>query len=76
MPVRNGFAQASAYTRSAVGGLWGKLAGRPGTYQGLWELLRLFYGSVKSGDEPPISPEKVANVNNLVWELLAGEPDS
>lgn len=74
IPVRNGLSLAAAHARSALGGLWGKLAGRPGTYAGLWELLGRFYAAIETGDAPPISPRQVAAVNRLVWELLDGEP--
>jgi predicted dehydrogenase len=76
LPVRNGFSLASAYARSAVGGLWHKLAGRPVTYEGLWELLRRFYGALGAGEGPPISPRQISAVNRLVWELLEREPNA
>jgi predicted dehydrogenase len=76
LPVRNGFSVAGAYARSAAAGLWRKLAGRPVTYAGLWELLRRFYRALGAGDDPPISPRQIAAVNRLVWQLLDGEPSA
>ena len=73
LPVRNSFSVASAYARSAVGGLWRKLAGRPVTYEGLWELLRRLYGAVGAGTDPPISAQQIAAVNRLVRALLDRE---
>jgi predicted dehydrogenase len=70
LPVMNGLAVAGAHTRSAFYGLYRKLQGKPGTYQGLWLLLEKLYGSIAAGDTPPITPERITAVNALVGALL------
>ena len=70
LPVMNGLAVARSYTRSALSGLYGKLQGKPGTYQGLWVLLEKLYGSIAAGEPPPITPERIKAVNELVDALL------
>ena len=69
-PVMNGLAVARAHTRSALSGLYRKLQGKPGTYQGLWVLLEKLYGSIAAGEAPPITPERITAVNQLVGALL------
>jgi len=70
LPVWNGLSAAGSHMSSAVTGLWRKLQGRPGTYQGLWTLLEQLYGSLERGDQPPITLEQVESVNRLVGALL------
>jgi len=72
LPVWNGFSAAGAQMSSAVSGLWRKLQGRPGTYEGLWTLLSRVYESVERGTDPPIAPQQIEAVNALVHELLSG----
>ena len=72
LPVWNGFSAARAQTSSAVSGLWLKLQGRPGTYEGLWTLLGRLYQSIERGTDPPITLEQIESVNGLVRALLAG----
>jgi hypothetical protein len=75
--VRNGFAAARAYSSSALRGLWGKLQGRPGTYQGLWIFLAQLYARIEAGESPPIGLDQIIEVNELVDALLEGaEPRS
>jgi predicted dehydrogenase len=70
LPVMNGLSVAGAHARSALYGLYRKLQGKPGTYQGLWVLLEKLYKSIASGEQPPISPERITAVNELVAALL------
>lgn len=69
MPVFNGVSVAGAYRRSAFGGLWRKLGGRPVAYEGLWVLLDKTYKAVGSGLTPPVSVEMIEAVNRLVHDL-------
>lgn len=73
-PVLNGVAVARAYTRSAFGGLWRKLAGRPVTYDGLWRLLERLYDALATGAPPPVALRDVERANRLVWDMLGQEP--
>jgi predicted dehydrogenase len=72
MPMWNGLSAARAYAGSAVSGLWGKLRGIPGTYAGLWALVRRLYEGLERGDGPPVTLEQIDAVNRLVQDLLAG----
>ena len=72
-PVRNGLAAAAAHLRGALESPWKKLRGQPTTYEGLWELLRLTYQSVRTGAPPPVSPEQIESVNRLFWQLVGDE---
>jgi predicted dehydrogenase len=72
LPVWNGLSAASAYTGSAASGLWRKLQGRPGTYEGLWTLLGLLYESLARGTSPPIDLDRIEAVNRWVRQLVAG----
>ncbi len=72
MPVWNGFAAARAYSSSAMRGLWGKLKGQPGTYQGLWIFLEALYARIEAGEAPPVSLDDIVAVNELVAALLHG----
>jgi predicted dehydrogenase len=72
IPVWNGLSAARSYSNSAVAGLWRKLQGRPGTYEGLHVLLSKFYAGLALGSAPPISLTQIEAVNRLVFEILAG----
>jgi predicted dehydrogenase len=69
MPVFNGLAESAAMRRRAIGGLWRKLSGGPGAYDGLWRLLQQTYASLKTGTPPPLSPQFIDDVNRLVADL-------
>jgi hypothetical protein len=70
MPVINGLSEARAAARGAVGGLWRKLAGHPGPYEGLGELLRRTYAALRENREPPVGVRQIDEVNRLVADLL------
>ena len=72
VPFVNALQEAAVVAGSAVTGLWGKLSGGPGSYEGLWELLTQTYASLASGTPPPVSLTQVAEVNRLVDDLLEG----
>ena len=67
--VFNGLREAKAVRRSAVGGLWRKLSGGPGSYEGLYDLISRTYRALSKGEEPPIPARQVIEVNRLVDDL-------
>jgi predicted dehydrogenase len=73
MPVFNGLSESRETRRRAFGGLWRKLSGGPGAYEGLWELLGQTYTSLKQGTAPPLSPAFIDDVNRLVADLTKEE---
>jgi predicted dehydrogenase len=70
VPLINGFVEAQDAVRGAVGGLWGKLAGAPGSYDGLFRLIGETYASIRDGSRPPVTTQDIAEVNDLVRLLL------
>lgn len=72
-PLLNGLAEARAVRRATVRSLVNKLAGGPGVYGGLWELVRQFYTNLQSGQAPPISLQDIDDANRLVADLTAEE---
>jgi predicted dehydrogenase len=71
VPVFNGLAEARGAARGAAGGLWRKLAGHPGAYEGLAELLRLTYDALRENREPPVGLKQIDDVNRLVADLTS-----
>lgn len=69
VPVANGLAAGREASRTAIGGLVGKLSGGPGSYEGLWTLLERTYENLASGGAPPVSLRQVKEVNQLVAAL-------
>jgi predicted dehydrogenase len=69
----NGLGEARSARRAALGGLWRKLSGGPGAYEGLWSLLHRTYAAIESGSAPPVSLEQVDRVNRLVADLTRDE---
>lgn len=74
VPFVNGIAQTAATGQAAVGSLWGKLKGGPGSYEGLWSLLRGTYEALGDRREPPVSLRRVLEVNRLRAELEERAP--
>jgi predicted dehydrogenase len=72
-PLINGWHEAKDVRRSALGGLWRKLGGGPGAYEGLWELLRRTYDALARRVEPPVSMRQIDDVNRLVADLTREE---
>ncbi len=70
---KNGRAIAKAEKRNAFRGLFRKLSGGPGAYEGLWELLRTTYSAIESKGPSPVSMEQIQQVNRLVADLTAAE---
>jgi predicted dehydrogenase len=73
VPVVNGLSQSATVARAAVGGVVGKLSGGPGSYAGLWELVRATYRAFGAGAPPPVSLGQVLAVNRLVAGLSGEE---
>jgi predicted dehydrogenase len=73
IPLRNGLREARDVRRAALGGLWRRLRGGPGPYEGLWELLAQTYLALGHQTEPPITPSQIDEVNRLVAALTAEE---
>jgi hypothetical protein len=69
MPAVNGLAEAAAAVRGSFAGLWRKLAGGPGGYDGLWELLARTYAALRSGGEMPVTPAQIEPASRLVDAL-------
>lgn len=69
IPVLNGLTEARQIRRAAFGGLRSKLSGGPGSYGGLWELLRKTYHAIESRTAPPVTLADVRAVNMLIDEL-------
>ena len=59
--------------RASVGSLWRKLSGGPGSYDGLWEMLRGTYAALASGGELPVGLREVEEVAELVEALKPRE---
>jgi predicted dehydrogenase len=68
-PFFNGLAEGRAIRRAAISTLMRKFTGGPGSYEGLFELLRQTYGALASGAPPPVSLRQVLEVNRLVEAL-------
>jgi predicted dehydrogenase len=73
IPLRNGRQAAKDHRRAAYGGLWRKLSGGPGAYEGLWELVGRTYKAIENNAPPPISPRAIEEVNRLVDDLKKQE---
>lgn len=73
IPLRNGRQAAKDARRAAYGGLWRKLSGGPGAYEGLWELVGRTYKAIEQNHEPPISTKAIEEVNRLVADLKQQE---
>ncbi len=69
MPFFNAMQEAGDLRRSAFKGVWRKLSGGPGAYEGLWTLLRGVYAALETGKEPPVTPEHVGAINRMVRDL-------
>jgi predicted dehydrogenase len=73
VPLLNGRGAAKDARRAAYGGLWRKLSGGPGAYEGLWELVGRTYKAIEQNAEPPISTSDIEEVNRLVADLKKQE---
>lgn len=73
IPLKNGRQAAKDARRAAYGGLWRKLGGGPGAYEGLWDLLGRTYNAIRLNAEPPISTRAIEEVNRLVADMKKQE---
>jgi predicted dehydrogenase len=69
----NSLVESSEAAKSAFNGLWTKISGGPGSYEGLWELLRRVYAAAASDGDPPLPRQTIAEVNALVWDIVEQE---
>ncbi len=72
----NGIKQACAHSRAAFGGLWGRIAGAPGSYRGIWELVRRTYCALRAGAPPPVSLDDIESTQRLVAALTQQHSNS
>jgi predicted dehydrogenase len=70
LPLANGLVEARDIRRASLGGLWRKLSGGPGSYEGLWELLSRGYASLRAQERPPVTIAQMDEVNRLVADLV------
>ena len=73
VPLKNGRQAAKDSRRAAYGGLWRKLSGGPGAYEGLWELVGRTYKAIEQNAEPPITTQTIEDVNRFVADLKKQE---
>jgi predicted dehydrogenase len=72
--VVSGLAEGAGFARGAVAGLARKLSPGPGSYEGLWTLIEQTHSAVGSGSAPPVSAERLLEVNRLVGDIAAEAP--
>lgn len=75
MPVTNQLVESAAVFRAAFGGLFKKLRGRTGSYEGLWALVDRFYAGLAQGGQPPVTPTQITQAAGLVEAILQTCPD-
>ena len=68
-PLLNQLAESRSAAQAALAGVARKLRGGPGAYEGMWELLARTYGALAAGVEPPVTIQRIEEVNRLVAEL-------
>ena len=68
-PLLNQLAESRSAAQAALAGVARKLRGGPGAYEGMWELLARTYRALAAGVEPPVTIERIEEVNRLVAEL-------
>lgn len=72
--LANDLAEGVAAARSGFAAFYEKLAGRPGSYAGLWALVERTYDALAHGTPPPVSHADIAEVNALVAAVVGGAP--
>ena len=65
------FAQSYAVSRAAAVNLIVRALRRNGAYPGLRELVQLFYGAIRAGQQSPIAPQETVAVAVLRDRMLA-----
>lgn len=76
LPIRNMLRRGGAEWMNAGRSFCRKLSGGPGPYEGMWELIRRFYDSLRRGEQPPISIQQIRSVNALYHDILREVPAS
>jgi predicted dehydrogenase len=74
IPVVNGFAEGWEAGSAAVRGLWTKLSGGPGSYEGLEELLRRTYRSLATGERVPVTTDQMLEVHGMIEAITDQAP--
>lgn len=74
LPVVNGLQEAWEVGASAVRGLWTKLSGGPGSYQGLEELVRRTYLAIQGNGLPPVALGQILEVHGMIDAILDQAP--
>jgi len=72
-PLKNGLSKGRTARNSALRGMWRKLAGHPGAYEGLWNLIGSSYQAFAAGSPPPVSHQLIRDTNDLVHRILEAE---
>jgi len=69
LPFRNGIHESLQVARAAFRGFWWRLAARPISNHGMWELLRRFYLALQTGGPPPVPMAQIEGASRLVRDL-------
>ncbi|QDS96082.1 putative oxidoreductase YcjS [Roseimaritima multifibrata] len=70
VPLRNGIRMGIQSIGGAFSGLGRKLNGGPGSYDGLWELLRRTYACLQESKPMPVTHQEILEVNQMVHAVL------
>lgn len=70
-PLRNMRSRGRDERRNSLKSFSRKLSGGPGAYEGLWSLVRKTYKARAAGSPPPITPQAIREVNQLVHAISA-----
>jgi predicted dehydrogenase len=70
VPIRNHLARSRAEMRAAAASLTRKLSGGPGSYEGLWELVRRVYSGLRGEGDRPVSIAQMEATCKLVGQIL------
>lgn len=68
--LRNALAEGRAWRRGALRSFRSKLAGAPGLFTGLFELVRELYAALAAGGEPPVTPAQIERARRLIAALV------
>ena len=71
--VRDRLAEARDIRRATHRAFLQKFSARPSVFDGLWTLVARTYEAARSGGEPPVAARQIAEVNDLIAALAAGE---
>jgi predicted dehydrogenase len=74
LPFVNQMQEARDVAKSALRSLWYRLAARPLSYQGIWELLRQTYDAIQAGREVPVTLNQMEAVSLLIEDITRTGP--